>query len=45
MRRSQRTLFWNRNHKVYQITRKGKIVGWYGLKRQKTAQEMIDEVK
>ena len=44
MRESQKTIFW-RNHRVVEIRIKetGKVIGWYGCKFPKTAEEVINE--
>jgi len=44
MRKSKQILFW-RNHKVYRLKVNGKLIGWYGQRIPKTAQEIIDEVE
>lgn len=46
MRRSQQTIFW-RNHRVVELRNKetGKVIGWYGKKFPKTAEEIINEKK
>lgn len=43
-RKSFRNVFW-RNHKVVELRREGKTIGWYGKRfPNKTAQEIVEEV-
>lgn len=42
LRRSQKTIFW-RIHKLVVIKKDGRILGWYGKRFPKLAQEIIDE--
>ena len=44
MRESQKTMFW-RNHRVVELRRNGKVVGWYGCRIPKIFEENCKEVK
>jgi len=46
MRKSQQIIFW-RNHRVVELRSKetGKVIGWYGCRIPKTAEDRIKEVK
>ena len=43
MRKSQQVLFW-RDHKVIEIRKEGKILGWFGIRIPQTAQKIIEKV-
>ena len=44
MRNSQKIVFW-RDHKVFEIRKGEKILGWIGVKIPKTAEELLEEGK
>ena len=44
MRESQKTIFW-RNHRVVELRKEGKVIGWFGCRIPKTAEEIINEKK
>lgn len=44
LRNSQQTIFW-KNHQVWEIKVKDKLIGWFGKRFPKTAQERVEEVE
>ncbi len=44
MRNSQKIIFW-RNHKICEIKKNGKVIGWYGSKIPKTVQDILEEIE
>lgn len=41
MRKSQQIIFW-RDHKVTEIRIDGKVIGWYGKRFPKTAEDILE---